>query len=342
MEPTATPSPTPAPTEVPLPSGGAEALVEGKAITGIVTGDDEGAVLYAITSAGISRSHDGGRTWVASGAVQPGSMVASLNNPDVLYAGENGSCAVGSSETVLRRSVDGGLTWQSFPSGENIRPLLVQAGQQSIIVGTSCVFEISFNGGQSFMKVLEPDALNHDVYDAVSRNPDALDNEILVLGVTEGGSGGLFKYHMRPNTAPSLIGQVVDFYSLAGVAWHGNRIVLATSSGVGVSDDNGTTWRWSRVGLEDATYSVNPNVAVIPPAEQDKSYFFRVVSIDPNNHDRIWIGGSHGAYWSGDGGWTWTHAGAVSRVDTLVMSGETGRVYVSSSGGTRMWTLDGR
>lgn len=341
-EPTATPTPTPTPTEVPMPSGGAETRVEGKAITGIVAGDDDGIVLYALTSAGISRSDDGGRTWVASGSVQPGTMVASLNNPDVLYAGENGGCAVGPSETVLRRSVDGGVTWQTFAAGENIRPLLVQAGQQSIVVGTSCVLEISFNGGQSFTQVLEQDALNHDVYDAVSRNPDALDDEILVLGVSEGGSGALFKYHMRPNAAPSLIGTVIEFYSLAGVAWHGNRIVLATSSGVGVSDDNGTTWRWSRVGLEDATYSVNALTDPIPVGEQDKSFFFRHVSINPSNPDLIWIGGFHGAFWSDDAGWTWTQAGDDSRVDTLVMSGETQRVYVSANGGTRSWTLDGR
>ncbi|HUG13691.1 MAG TPA: hypothetical protein VMM78_01635 [Thermomicrobiales bacterium] len=345
VEPTAThtpaPEPTATPTAVPLPSGGADAQVEGKAILGIVAGDDEGAVLYALTSAGISRSNDGGRTWVASGSVQPGTMVASLNDPNVLYAGENGGCAVGPSGVVLRRSVDGGITWQNFAAGDNIRPLLVHAGQASTVIGTSCVLEISFNGGQSFTQVLEPDALNHDVYDAVSRNPDALDDEILVLGVTEGGSGALFKYHLQPNAAPSLIGMVIDFYSLAGVAWDGNRIVLATSSGVGVSDDNGTTWSWSRDGLEDATYSVNPNIATIPPAEQDKSFFFRQARIDPNDANRIWIGGSHGAYWSVDGGQTWTQAGNDSRVDTLVISTDAQRVYVSSNGGTRIWGIDG-
>jgi hypothetical protein len=341
VEPTPTPSPTPAPTEVPQPSGGAETRVEGKAISSIVAGDNEGSILYAITNAGIAASTDGGRTWVASGSVQQGNMIASLNNPDVLYSSEFGSCAVGPSETPMKRSVDGGVTWHEFAAGKGIQALLVFADQRSTVVGTDCNLQISFDGGQSFTNVhVTP---NFDVYAAVSSNPDRLDEEILILAVSEGGTSGLWKLVMRPNAAPELAGdQLASFYSLGAVDWAGNRVVLATPAGVGVSNDNGLTWTWSRNGLEDATYSVDPLLQPIPANEQDDHYTFSVARIDPSDPNRIWVGGSHGAFVSTDGGATWRRAGDGSAVDSIVISTASGRVYVSANGGTRSWTLDGR
>jgi photosystem II stability/assembly factor-like uncharacterized protein len=342
---TATPSPTPeptaTPTEVPLPSGGAEVRVEGKMIRALVAGDDEGRILYALTSAGISRSDDGGRTWVASGSVQEGQMVAALNNPEVLYTGEHGGCAIGPSQTRMRRSVDGGLTWQDFPAGTNIQPLLVFAAQNSTVVGTSCQLQVSFDGGRSFMAVSATP--NFDIYAAVSSDPDRLDGDIMVLGVSEGGTSGLWRLRMRQNAGPELVDdQLASFYSLGAVAWSGTRVVLATSSGVGVSNDSGATWTWSRRGLEDATYSVDPLLEPIPDDELDSSFSFSVVRIDPSDANRIWIGGRHGAFVSNDGGVTWQQVGDNSSIDSLIISTASGQVYVSANGGTRTWTLDGR
>src|SRR5688572_23844874 len=82
---TAPPAATATATAIPLPSGGAELDILGKSIERIVPGDAAGTLLYAITSGGISRSNDSGVTWVASGSVQEGQLVAALNNPDVLY-----------------------------------------------------------------------------------------------------------------------------------------------------------------------------------------------------------------------------------------------------------------
>ncbi|MGH9174453.1 MAG: WD40/YVTN/BNR-like repeat-containing protein, partial [Vicinamibacterales bacterium] len=156
LEPTATPTtaptatPTVEPTTAPLPGGGAEVRILGKAIHEIVAGDDTGQVLYAITAVGVSRSRDGGRTWTASGDTQEGRIVVALNDPDVLYAGDFGVCAAGSEGVMMTRSVDGGVTWQEFAGGLGIRPLLVEAGQSSTVIGTDCRLRISTNGGQNF------------------------------------------------------------------------------------------------------------------------------------------------------------------------------------------------
>jgi hypothetical protein len=135
---------------------------------------------------------------------------------------------------------------------------------------------------------------------------------------------------------------LATFFGAGAVVWDGDRIVLATPGGVGVSLDNGATWTWSRAGLEQVTYSVDPLTDAVPAGEQGKAFSFSVVRVDPTDPQRLWAGGELGAWRSADGGQTWTQLGDNSRIDSLVVSTAAGRVFVSSDGGTRMWTLDGQ
>ena len=107
-------------------------------------------------------------------------------------------------------------------------------------------------------------------------------------------------------------------------------------------NDNGASWSWSRNGLEDATYSVDPLQEGIPQEESNFNYIFDIARIDPSNPDRIWIGGPQGAYFSEDAGSTWRRVGDRVMIDSIVISSEAERVFVSAAGGTRVWTLDGR
>jgi hypothetical protein len=343
LEPTATPTQEPTatatvePTEAPLPEGGADLRILGKAIQQIVAGDSDGTILYATTAVGISRSRDGGKTWTASGDNQPGIMVAALNNPEVLYAGDYGVCAAGSPGVMMTRSVDGGFTWTEFVNGTGIRPLLVEAGQQSTVVGSDCSLQISTNGGQNFDAY--DDAANADIYAAASSNPAALDGQMVVLGVAEGGTGRLFRYDLSGDE-PEFDGELTEFFGIGAVAWSGGRIVLATPTGIGISDDAGETWSWSRTGLEDVTYSVNPLEEPVPQDELDLSLGFTVVAVHPEDPDRIWVGGQLGAFASTNGGQTWRQLGDNSAIDSLVISTTANRVYVSSDGGTRAWAIE--
>jgi hypothetical protein len=343
LEPTATPTTEPTATAtvpataVPLPTGGAELRILGKAIQGIVAGNSDGSVLYATTAVGLSRSRDGGRTWTASGDNQQGVMVAALNNPEVLYAGDYGVCSQGAAGGMMTRSVDGGFTWQEFVNGRGIRPLLVEAGQQSMVIGSDCSLQISSNGGQNFSAFT--DYGNADIYAAASSDPAALDDQMAILGIAEGGTGHLFLYDLS-GQQPSFEGDLAELFGLGAVAWSGGRIVLATSTGVGISDDNGATWSWSRTGLEDVTYSVNPLEEPVPDDEAGKSLGFTVVAIDPTDPDRIWIGGQLGAFSSTDSGQTWQQLGDNSPIDTLVVSTAANSVFVSSDGGTRVWAIE--
>jgi hypothetical protein len=295
-------------------------------------------VLYAVTSAGLSRSSDGGRTWSAAGDVQAGETIVALNSPDVLYAGAHQPCAKGGAATVFTRSTDGGKTWQSFDAGAGVQPLLALAGTHTKVVGSSCALVLSADGGQTFTPVSI--TTNYDTSGAASNDP-AL-TRIVVLGTSEGGTTQLRKLDVSDFSAPADDGVLATFFGAGAVVWAGDRIVLATPEGVGISADNGATWNWSRAGLEQVTFSVDPLTDAIPANEQGQPFGFSVARVDPTDPQRVWVGGELGAWRSADGGQTWTQLGDNSRIDSLVVSTAAGRVFVSSDGGTRMWTLDGQ
>lgn len=338
-DPTATPVP-PSPTpDIPVPAaGGAAFLIEGKAVTQVIRGNAEGSILYALTDAGISKSIDSGRTWFASGSLPEGEIIVALNNPDVLYAGDRGSCGRGPSETPLTRSTDGGRAWETFAAGEGIQPYLAEAGQQSTVVGSDCGLQISTDGGQSWQRI--EDLNGFDFFDAAGSG-DTLNAEIVAIGVSEGGTGQLFLVNMGDPASPQVVSAIAEFYAAGAVDWHASRIVLATSAGVSVTDDKGVTWRFSRAGLEDATFSVDPLTEGIPEDESGQNFNVTVATIDPANPDRIWIGGVQGAFLSTDAGATWRRIGDAAETESIVISQAAGRVFVSANGSTRVWTLEG-
>lgn len=348
-EPTATATPEPEPTETPVPptptpdipvpsAGGAEFSIEGKAVTQVIRGNSEGSILYALTSAGISKSIDSGRTWFASGSLQEGEIIVALNNPDVLYAGERGSCGRGPSDTPLTRSTDGGREWETFDAGEGIQPYLAEAGQTSTVVGSDCGLQVSTDGGQSWERIEDLNGL--DFFDAAGSG-DTLDAEIVAIGVSEGGTGQLFLVNMSDPASPQVVSAIAEFYAAGAVDWHGSRIVLVTSTGVSVTDDKGANWRSSRAGLEDSTFSVDPLTEGIPEDESGQDFNFTIAMIDPTNLDRIWIGGAQGAFLSTDAGATWRRVGDITATESIVVSPDAERVFVSANGGTRVWTLEG-
>jgi photosystem II stability/assembly factor-like uncharacterized protein len=206
-----------------------------------------------------------------------------------------------------------------------------------VVIGTNCTLQVSTDGGQSWVA---PNVTpNYDIYAAASSQPSALDGPVILLGISEGGTSGAWIIDLTTSNVVTR-SDIVKFYGQGAVAWLGNRIVLATSEGVAVSDDNGQTWTWSRKGLESVTYSVDPLKEPIPTGEQGRTLGFSVVRFHPDDANHIWIGGPMGAFTSSDGGQTWAPLGDRSSVDTLAISTASNRVYISANGGTRSWTLD--
>ena len=168
-----------------------------------------------------------------------------------------------------------------------------------------------------------------------------LNGDVAVIGTSEGGTSNLWKFDL---STPGVVvdeGVLATFWGTTGLAWSNERLVLATAVGVGISDDAGQSWTWSRVGLEDVTYSVDPLTAGVPPDEAGKPVGFQLAVIDPNDPHHLWVAGVAGLFTSVDDGASWVRLGDIANVDSLVVSDETGRVFASSAGHTFVWTLSG-
>lgn len=345
--PTNTPEPTPTPeppeptaTQPPAPplpeTGGSPLTIEGKAIHQVIAATADGSVLYALTDVGISRSNDGGRTWFASGSAPEGNLVVALNNPDVLYGSERGSCGKGQSGVPLTRSTNAGRDWQTFEGGESVEAYLIEADQNSTVIGSDCGLLISVDGGQSWSLI--PGSEGMDFFSAHA-NGTTLDGTILAVGVTEGGTGRLFVVDISDPGVVQVNAALAQFWGTAPVDWLGDRMVIATAARFGISDDGGDTWTWSREGLEAVTYSVDPLLEGIPEDESELNAIFTVAAIDPANPDRIWIGGHNGAFLSTDTGQTWQQVGETALIDSIVITAD--RVYISANGSTTVWSVEG-
>lgn len=335
---TSTPPPNP------IPSNGAELLIDGQPVQRIVRGDETGRTLYAVTSDRLMRTNDGGRSWTeVSGQAtlfDPQSRVTvALNEPNVLYTGDRGGCGRGLSFNDFARSTDAARSWEAVEANRDFEPLLAyESRQAAYLFATNCGLSISDDGGNTWQR--NPDLAGEEIFTVDTDSADPL-KQILVVGATEGGTGRLFLLNTTDPTQPDLLGAVAQFWGDAALDWYDGRIVLATSGRVGVSDDNGENWSWSRNGIEKATFSVDPLVEDIPDQELDPFRGFSAVWIDRNDRDRIWIGGIHGAFQSDDAGRTWQRLGDDVTVTSLVVSEAADRVFISTTTGTRTWTLDG-
>lgn len=346
-EPAATPSPTPSSTTAPSPTptapviadGGAELRINDQPVTLMIRGDDVGRTLYAQTAEGLWRTSDGGATWNEAGEALEGRVIVALNEPNVIYAGDRGDCGRGISFADFMRSTDAGRSWEVIDANQDIEPLLAyEERRAAYLYGTNCGLIVSDDGGTSWESVV--DLAGEEIWNVATDRTEPLEH-LAVVATTEGGTGRLFLMQVEDPLKPDLNGAVAQFFGRAAVDWRDGRLILATVNGVGVSDDLGATWTWSRSGLEDATFSIDPLTEEIPAAELDPFRELTIARIDPENLDRMWVGGTLGAFVSTDTGQTWTRLGGGDAVDSIVVSRLTDRVFVSAEGATRIWSLDG-
>lgn len=328
----------PTPTDEPLPTDGAEMRIDGDAITMIIQGSDTGRTMYAIAGGAFWRTNDGGRSWSEAGDGDVDNVQVAINEQNVIYTGDRGGCGRGFSFQDFRRSTDAGRTWESVEASADFEPMLAyEASGAAYVYGSSCGLSVSVDGGSTWQAV--PDLNGEEIFAVATERTDPM-TQIVVVAATEGGTGRLFLFDTSDPARPLFIGALAQFWGDAAVDWRDGRIVLAHAHLVGVSDDGGETWNWSRNGLDDATFSVDPLFEPLPESEMEPFRRFDIVRIDPTNRDRIWIGGSRGAFLSTDGGETWERVGDDVAITGIVISTLTDRVLISSAEGTRLWNLD--
>ena len=123
-EPAPAPSPTPQAVEGPL-------AVEGMPLRGLVMGP--GSLRYGLLKPGLARSEDGGRTWQRVSTLDLPLPIVAGADGRTLYAGKMRSCYMDEDAVPMRRSHDGGETWEVLPEGAGMRPVAVAPGEPDTV-----------------------------------------------------------------------------------------------------------------------------------------------------------------------------------------------------------------
>jgi hypothetical protein len=150
---------------------------------------------------------------------------------------------------------------------------------------------------------------------------------------------------MSDPAGPQLLeSAMIEFWGNGLVVWTDDRLLVATSLGVYISEDNGRSWTTApqRSGLEEITLDADPIQPNIPRDDTSRPHGFSAIVVDPSNPDRIWLASELGAYLSSDGGYRWRRVGAEVEVESIAISPAVDRVFVTTAEGmTLTFTLTG-
>lgn len=331
-----TPSSAPAasattPAFQPSPSASREPgalVIGGEQATAVSVPNPSQTASYATTTDSLYRSNQNGG-WDQIGSWGAGrSLLVDPTNVDVLYSGGHPGCAVGGDAISLQKSSDGGHTWQTLLTGQNVRPMIVDPSNPQVIYGERCSLAISTDGGQTWSDY--PMTPSFDVTDM-----SLTGSTLYVLVTSEGGTSHIRPVDVSNPAQPQMGADRHEFWGGGTIEASPGRIIVGEPHGIDVSIDGGQTWTFSRTGLESVTVSVNALTEPIPNTELAGKFGIYSLAVDPHDATHLFAGTIRGLYESHDDGVTWT---PVSRIDQVVVSAldfaqDGSRLYVTTVNG---------
>ena len=256
-------------------------------------------VLLAGTRQALYRSADGGTTLVEvlGGDITPRSLTAHATDATTAFVIEGGR---------LRRSTDGGQSWQELVS----EPVRGVAAAGSIIYAATDVDVLTSDDVGLTWSTTGYDAQLIGDRPALAVNPTDPQHIYAVTELTIASSrdGGA----TWSTESSGLVAD--DFFTLAVDPSNPDRLYggLFWTLGMYRSDDGARSWQWL------------PNYIHTPPGHE---HYPMSIGIDPRNSDVIFVTGAYGFRGTRDGGETWTpsigdfhmHALAISPANPDVL-----------------------
>ncbi|MGA7672093.1 MAG: exo-alpha-sialidase [Nitrolancea sp.] len=322
-------SPSASPAEgTPVSGESGDLGIDGEHAITVAVPDPNKTVAYAATQDALYRPQDTGG-WDQIGRWDPSrSLLVDPTNTNVLYSGGHPGCAVGGPAIGLQKSIDGGNTWSTLLTGQNVRPMIVDPANPQVIYGERCSLAISVNGGQTWNDyAMTP---SFDVSDM-----SLVGNTLYVLITSEGGTSRIRPIDVSDPSQPNMGDDLHEFWGGGTLIASSDRIVVAEPHGVDVSTDSGKTWTFSRAGLESVTVSVNALAQPIPKDELSGKFGIYALAVDPSDVSHILAGTIRGLYESHDGAKTWNRVMQIEdvQIDHLAFAQGGALLYVTTDNG---------
>jgi photosystem II stability/assembly factor-like uncharacterized protein len=282
-------------------------------VTSVTVAHNSGT-LYALLSdfpGRVFKTMDGGMNWSAVWGLQAGaSLVVDPRDSNTLYAVRN--VYEQNLQKSIEKSIDGGATWD-------------QVGQASFAKAAA---DLGLQRNYGFPGPLLVDPRNPDTLYVAAVPPDCCRTDIFQS--TDGGINWSITAMLAGNLAELL---VMDPQNSATLYASG-----AYRTTVSKSTDGGVTWTDSALPPEASA-----------PYEDDYWTMVRVLAVDPQDSNVVYVTGSGGIFKSTDGGTTWVTmnsglapyickgsdacVGEPYLVGSLVIDPRTGALYAASTAG---------
>ncbi|HVG00278.1 MAG TPA: hypothetical protein VND68_10595, partial [Chloroflexia bacterium] len=297
--------------------------------------------MYALNSAGISRTGDKGSTWTVCSA---GASMLRLVAP---VKGQQGkSLLYSTTASGVRVSEDGCRTWHDVPqqgitpSAAHVRWLAAYPNNMSVLYagmdGLGGLFRSTDSGAtwQPASKGLPPNSW----VTALTADPAKPSTIFAGLKYITRDHPGAFVYRSTDGGVSwrsSSLGMRVlpnNGGQIAGLAWSGGSLFAATThDGLYRSTDGGSTWALSV--MPRASGAADSRTGGMP---------LRVSGLYADAEGALVLGTDEGAYQSLDGGGTWVAFGPEQtrgRPVVVALDPGSARVVLSSSGSAYGYTL---
>lgn len=285
------------PTASPATTATAELLrIEGQPVTQLAIAD--AGHRYATTPVGLF-ALTGEQVERRGGAGSWPNLVAV--GPTTLISGERMSCGRGDGGVALRRSVDGGRTWQPAQalagSGSLRARPIPTLGNTLFAIACDGLYRSTDGGGAwARLAILAPDSEPVDV----ATTPDGARLFIVTL-VGEGGTTRLVASERQGDTwAPARVLRESWGGGVVGVGAEAGRLVVFFGHPLGleVSRDGGATWSALNAGLDSTRLLEDPRAGPLSVAEEAKlRRGVGIYSLSPRlDRPEVLLGGGDGVY----------------------------------------------